>query len=268
MLTTEREAGTLGFRLCSSVAVCWFYKANLKDVSLACSAHGVTLSPRILCICGVAGALGRLPSGHYRPTHQTRPVPTPAGLSPLHPTHKVALGSPCPTNGSVGSGSRWVAGGGGPRPRIGGRGGLSRTGELATHPARGRAAACRPPLGPVTGAGGAGELTLVLGGHTTGLPEHAALRVNRHGGLQRQTCRSQHTRRHWAPTLPTAGRTLASAEGLDGRSTSEAPCSPSGTTASSLELAAETIPHPRCGGSRYGLGPGSSHQPPGQLTSR
>lgn len=99
----------------------------------------------------------------------------------------------------------------------------------------------------------------MLGGHTAGLQEHAALHVNRHGGLQRQICHGEHTRQHWAPTLPTTGRTLASAEGLDGGSTSEAPCSPSGTTTSSLELAAETTPHPRCGGSRYGLGPGSSH---------
>lgn len=42
----------------------------------------------------------------------------------------------------------------GPRPRIGGRGGLSRTGELATCPAGGGAPARRPPLGPVRGAGG------------------------------------------------------------------------------------------------------------------
>ena len=121
---------------------------------MARSAHGVTLSPGVLCICGVVGGLGRLPSGRYGPTRQTRAVPTPAGLSPLHPTHKVALGSPCPTNGSLGSGSRWVAGCRGPRPQIGGRGGLSRTGEPATRPARGGAAACRPPLGPITGTGG------------------------------------------------------------------------------------------------------------------
>lgn len=47
-------------------------------------------------------------------------------------------------------GGRWW----GPGPRIGGRGGLGRMGELATRPARGGAPARRPPLGPVRGAGG------------------------------------------------------------------------------------------------------------------
>ena len=60
---------------------------------MARSAHGVMLSPGVLCICGVVGGLGQPPSGLYGPTRQTRPVPTPAGLSPLHPTPKVALGS-------------------------------------------------------------------------------------------------------------------------------------------------------------------------------
>lgn len=111
---------------------------------------------------------------------------------------------------------------------------------------------------------GAGELTLALGGHTA-VPQE---RASRHGGLWRQTCRGQHTRQRWAPTLPTAGRGLAApADGVAGGPASEAPGSSSGITAYSLGLAAETTPLPRCGGSGYGLGPRISHQPPGYLTS-
>ena len=47
----------------------------------------------------------------------------------------------------------------------------------------------------------------------------------------------------------------------------KAPCSPSGTTTSTVAPAAETPPCPRCGGSGYGLGPRSSQQLPRQLAS-
>ena len=151
----------------------------------------------------------------------------------------------------------------GPRPRIGGRGGPSRTGSWP-HVLLEEGPQHADHLSALSEVPGGRRAPLELGGHTAVLQEHAALRANRPGGLRRQTCRGQHTRQRWAPTLPTAGRILASpGDGLDGGPASEAPGSPSGTTAYSLELAAKTTPLPRCGSSGYGLGPRISHQPPG-----